>query len=391
MRKYLCIIPDCVVNAVGSNVIIYEPIQKDFAIFKRENKNGQNYNNYIIDIENINHDVIDTILSKGFGYIIEANKVSPYNEGAHVTFTSSIQKERVAFGHNTGWHTASCIKDLKVLLNNNTFKAISDELESQQSNYPLFSCQKKTMAKSLLSKIEEILDIANNLESITFCGDIDDEMTTAVNYISLISNVPIMIRTSSYNYDEAVKISSKYKQVYIEFLLESPNDIIKLHSANSTQEEKNHLIAIINSKSSLLKWLNSGIRVSYLPIIKGKQQQYDIIKEMFISFEDVIETTTTIKECLKKRIINTSLFGEIKLGINGDVFLGENIIGNVGSESILSIVTKELQNPDNAWMYTRTKKDGCSECVLSFLCPNISVYERQGLINNACGRKIIHN
>ena len=49
MRKYLCIIPDCVVNAVGSNVIIYEPIQKDFAIFKRENKNGQNYNNYIID------------------------------------------------------------------------------------------------------------------------------------------------------------------------------------------------------------------------------------------------------------------------------------------------------------------------------------------------------
>lgn len=383
MRKYLCINPDCIVNAVGPDIIIYDPTQKDFVLFRRENKEGHNINNnYVLDIEETDSDTINSILSKGLGYIIEAGNVPPYSEGAHLLFTSSIQKERNAFGHNTGWHTASCIKDLKVLLNNYTFMPISNELESQQSSYPLFSCEKRHLAKSLLSEIKDTLCIATNIESISFSGDIDEELINAVNYIDSISNIPIILRTSSNNNDKAIKLSSKFKQVYIECLLDSPDDAIKVQCVN----DKCHLIAIINSKRSLLNWVKSGINVSFLPIIKDNEQQQDIIKEMLISFEDVIETTTTIKESLKKRIINTSLFGEITLDINGDVFLGEQNIGNLASESILSLATKELQNPNNAWMYTRMKKDVCSECVLSCLCPNISVYERQGFISNACGK-----
>jgi pseudo-rSAM protein len=123
------------------------------------------------------------------------------------------------------------------------------------------------------------------------------------------------------------------------------------------------------------------------PIYTG--DNIDFFEEnVFLSKEDILSGSNSIKDFFAHQAINIYDFGKINIMSNGDVYANLNHppLGNIYTNSIYEIIQKEIDE-GKSWLRIRNQTP-CNNCVYQWLCPSPSDYEiaigRQNLchINN---------
>lgn len=390
MNDYLCIFPYCIVRSNHKEVLIYNPDTKAYVLFDRlkpESSDTLSHSYYLV----LNEDVrafSEEVCSKGLGYIICGLAVPPYIQAPHISFVSSLAKEKKSFGHNTGWHTASLLRHLTIMLNNTlSLSGINSPILSLQAGYPKISSSKSTgMNRKVISEILKSLDGAPNLEMVTLCGEPDEMMEDMVAL--LIQKAPVTVKTYTTNWEALRSLLEKYPALRVEILLNKEN-IDKIADHAKAFNDRIFFTVLLESLGEMHLWDSLELPMSFRPLIRDKSTQIDMIHQMLLTREEILHTNNTLFECLCKDIINTSMFGEVTLDIKGNVFLCKQHIGNLNDRDLFFLLTKGLEREDNAWMSTRSKCAECESCVFHSLCPNICVYERTGVIGNTCIKEII--
>lgn len=130
---------------------------------------------------------------------------------------------------------------------------------------------------------------------------------------------------------------------------------------------------------------------SFVPVLYDAEKQKDLIEQMRLTFHDILDYASSMRGILSNGLIHTSAFGHITLDILGNLYAEESYIGNVKDGSAFLLMTEWLQKENNLWMLTRKTFRPCQKCILSFLCPCVSIYERQGYFETACVENLIND
>jgi pseudo-rSAM protein len=98
-------------------------------------------------------------------------------------------------------------------------------------------------------------------------------------------------------------------------------------------------------------------------------------ENVFLTKEDILSTSMSIKDFFSKQSINTHDFGKINIMPNGDAYANVNhpALGNIYTHGIHEIVQKELDE-GRSWLRIRNQAP-CSTCLYQWLCPSPSDHE----------------
>lgn len=110
------------------------------------------------------------------------------------------------------------------------------------------------------------------------------------------------------------------------------------------------------------------------PIYNGNN--IDFFKEnVFLSREDILSTSMSIKDFFSRQSMNMHDFGKINIMPNGDVYANVNhpVLGNIYTQSIVEIVCREMAE-GQSWFRIRNQEP-CNGCIYQWLCPSPSDYE----------------
>ncbi len=384
MSSYFCFYPHCVITTNESTVFVVDTINKDSILCQDKEivDSINNLDSYLFYINKSNASFFSEACTKNLGYIIDGCHKSPYLSSPKISFTSSMEKEKRALGFNTGWNISSFINCFVIYLNNTSFIA-QRECVYEQIGYPKFRIKPSIVLTDVIQCINDVID-NSAIETIYICGDIDDVMISIINhitgkvsciivrtYIDEISNCQIkLIHNECINYDIIIDNYEKIKNKDFDI-----------------SEEDYSISCLIYNEDDVDDYQNLSCNHRYIPIIFDKKSQRKLLNQMMISYDDIIQATNSVEECLVKNQINNSIFGRVILDISGDIYIEEELIGNINSDTIYSILTKYLQVKHNRWLLTRENYEICKDCLLRSLCPNITIYERQGFLLTACDKE----
>jgi pseudo-rSAM protein len=98
-------------------------------------------------------------------------------------------------------------------------------------------------------------------------------------------------------------------------------------------------------------------------------------ENVFLSKEDILSTSMTIKDFFSRQAMNIYDFGKINILPNGDAYANLNypVLGNIYMDNIYEIVNKEVEE-GLSWFRVRNQVP-CNDCVYQWLCPPPSNYE----------------
>lgn len=98
-------------------------------------------------------------------------------------------------------------------------------------------------------------------------------------------------------------------------------------------------------------------------------------ENVFLTQEDILSTSMTIKDFFARQAMNIYEFGKINIMPNGDAYANLNhpMLGNIYKDSINEIVYNEVEK-GKSWFRVRDQEP-CAECVFQWLCPPPSNYE----------------
>lgn len=93
---------------------------------------------------------------------------------------------------------------------------------------------------------------------------------------------------------------------------------------------------------------------------------------VFLTEEDILSTSMTIKDFFMHKSINIYDFGKINIMSNGDVYANLNypILGNIYIDNIYEIIQKEVDD-GKSWFRIRNQSP-CNDCIYQWLCPSPS-------------------
>lgn len=110
------------------------------------------------------------------------------------------------------------------------------------------------------------------------------------------------------------------------------------------------------------------------PIYTGDNMHF-FEDNVFLTKEEILSTSMTIKDFFARKAINIYDFGKIIILPNGDAYANLNhpILGNIYRNSIYEIVHKEV-DAGKSWFRIRNLAP-CTDCIYQWLCPPPSDYE----------------
>lgn len=110
------------------------------------------------------------------------------------------------------------------------------------------------------------------------------------------------------------------------------------------------------------------------PIYTGDNIRF-FEENVFLTKEDILSTSMTIKDFFTRQALNVYDFGKINIMSNGDAYanLNHSKLGNIYTDNIYEIVSKEIEE-GQSWFNIRTQEP-CCNCVYQWLCPSPSDYE----------------
>ena len=118
-----------------------------------------------------------------------------------------------------------------------------------------------------------------------------------------------------------------------------------------------------------------SLKSKILPFYNGENLSF-FEENIFQNLNEILNTPWGKNEIFANKVLNTNHFGKLIISSNGDIFsnINNEPIGNIESDDIKDIVTKELKQGES-WFSTRDKVVPCNNCLYRYLCPSLSNYE----------------
>ena len=110
------------------------------------------------------------------------------------------------------------------------------------------------------------------------------------------------------------------------------------------------------------------------PIYNGINLEF-FEENVFLSKEDILSSSLSIKDFFAHRSINIYNFGKINIMPNGDAYanIHYTALGNIYTDNISEIIHNELEK-GKSWFCIRNQAP-CNNCIYQWLCPSPSDYE----------------
>ena len=110
------------------------------------------------------------------------------------------------------------------------------------------------------------------------------------------------------------------------------------------------------------------------PVYTGDNIQF-FEENVFLTKEDILSTSMTIKDFFSRQAMNLYDFGKINILPTGDAYANLNhpTLGNIYADNMYEIVQKEIDE-GQSWFRIRNQAP-CTGCVYQWLCPPPSNYE----------------
>lgn len=194
----------------------------------------------------------------------------------------------------------------------------------------------------------------------------------------------VVIRTAICEYEKAKNILCKYSNLKIELVVNNITVLNKLLETNNVPYNDITFTIPLLSLDDFKSLDTVNLQVKYVPLVYDIKLQSELIEQILLNLDDILNSSTSIEDILIKGIINSNFWGSVIIKRDGLLYVADEFIGNTIHESIYSLLNKWLQKSQNSWMMTRNKYSACKKCLFVQLCPNISIYEKQGILKRAC-------
>ena len=376
MKNFFCVYPHCFLTANDSSVLIFNPKTKEYVIGRDDEMASfvHTKSSYVLQENAHCRNFLKEAESKHLGYFIHSENQSPYLAFQEFSFLSSWEKTEKPL-----WKLPTLVKVVSIHLNNIALKKY-DTSTYIQFDYPIYSKEFHNLGK-IEGALSELVNFPA-LECIRLCGDIDNTLLKAIEKIDCMDS-QLVVRTSANNINGVVRIKDQYPRLKAEILVADIDDLQKLrqHALYLNEIQVFYLISNIGDLKLVQKEIG---QCRFIPILCDAVEQHDLVSQMRLSLDDILASNSSMYDCLSKDYFHKECFGNISLNINGNIFCQNERIGNICNASIIELLDNWLRREDCLWMLTRNKFPSCRNCVLSSLCPSVSIYERQGIIPSAC-------
>ena len=272
-------------------------------------------------------------------------------------------------------------------LNSTTYKNVLENLseirihvDSTTNIKKLIPFLQSIQGISIFDIIGNIGEVPKHIELLSFFDQHPSTKYMLCSYINIISLQPTFGNKFSYRISIRFPIDMQQWNKSRQILL---NQTLPFEYAFDVSSDEDCLQAeqLINQFQIENYQLN--------PVYTGDNIRF-FEENVFLTKEDILSTSMTIKDFFSRQTMNIYDFGKINIMPNGDAFANLNhpALGNIYTDSMYEIVHKEIEE-GLSWLRIRNQSP-CNSCVYQWLCPPPSDFEiaigRPNLchVNNCC-------
>lgn len=287
-------------------------------------------------------DIIDVTLSKGkpvqlFPYLNFPNKLEIYKKHNFSSFKNVLQNLLEINIHiDDSIDVTKLIPFLQTIPENRTFNIIGSISDVNNYNELLYYFDQCPSPKHLLCSYKDVvvlpLIFENNFSyQISICFPIDMQEWGNSMQILLNQTWPVEYVFGVTSEDDCFQVEQLVKQFQLD-------------------------------------------KYQIKPIYTGENIHF-FEENVFLTEEDILSTSMTIKDIFAHQAMNIYDFGKINIMPDGDVYANINhpVLGNIYMDSIYEIVYNEVEK-GRSWFRIRNQKP-CNDCIYQWLCPSPSNYE----------------
>lgn len=119
------------------------------------------------------------------------------------------------------------------------------------------------------------------------------------------------------------------------------------------------------------------------PLFNGENLHF-FENAVFYGRQDILSCKISLREIFRNKKLNATSFGDLYISTDGSIRAGisTETIGYINNERIVDIIKKELIS-NTSWRKTR-EESPCIDCLLQYLCPPPSEYEKILNRQNLC-------
>lgn len=251
--------------------------------------------------------------------------------------------------------------------------------------------------KNVLNNLFEInihVDHTTNIEKLSpFLQSLPDDLAFNIigNMGEVVKGYKLLSLLNQYpsrknivcSYINVIALEPDFiNKFFYRILIQSPIDIIQWNKTIKLLLNQTLPFEYIFEVSSEEDFLQAerlieqfGIETYHLkPIYTGENINF-FEENVFLTKEDILSTSMSIKDFFAKQSMNIHDFGKINIMPNGNVYanVSHPALGNIYTHSIYEIVQNEMEG-GRSWLRIRNHAP-CNTCIYQWLCPSPSNYE----------------
>lgn len=270
-------------------------------------------------------------------------------------------------------------KDVYLSDNKNVLENLSEiniHLDSTISDKNLIPILKSIPNIVTLHVVGNLKDILNHEELLCFLANYSCDKYIICQYINLTS---LRIELTDFKFKILVDFPIEIKE------WDQVQDVICTKSL-----DVEYIFNVTTEKDcSQVEMLVENYKIGKFqiePIYTGENILF-FKKYVYLSKEDILSASISIKDFFIRQSMNTYDFGKINIMPNGDVYANVNhpMLGNIYKDSIYDLVKKETE-VGKSWFRIRNQFP-CNSCVYQWFCPSPSKYEIAIGHSNLCNVK----
>ncbi|MDR2919149.1 MAG: TIGR04150 pseudo-rSAM protein [Tannerella sp.] len=216
-----------------------------------------------------------------------------------------------------------------------------------------------------LNIIGNIGEVPKYSELLSYLDQYSSPKNLLCSYENVIALQPIYENNFSYQITVSFPIDVKQWNRATEILLSQtlPFEFVFNVSSEDNIQQSEQLIEQYQIEKYKLKPNYTGNNIRFFE------------EEVFLSKEDILSTSMTIKDFFAHQAVNIYDFGKINIMPNGDTYANLNhpLLGNIYVNNIHEILHKEVEE-GKSWLRIRNEAP-CTDCVYQWICPPPSNYE----------------
>lgn len=223
-----------------------------------------------------------------------------------------------------------------------------------------------TLPKNLtFNIIGNMGEVPNYSKLLSYLDQYSSPKNLLCSYKNVIALQPIFENNFSYQISVTFPIDVERWNRAMEILLSQtlPAEFVFEVSSEDDVQQSKQLIEQYQIDKYKLKPNYTGNNIRFFE------------EEVFLSKEDILATSMTIKDFFARQAMNIYDFGKINIMPNGDAYANLNhpLLGNIYADNIHEILHKEVEE-GKSWLRVRNQAP-CTDCVYQWICPPPSIYE----------------